>query len=183
MRRVVLLALLALALPIAAAADTFDYANAGTVSGGTAILSGSATNGGSLSLTSALTAVVDTTTNANVCGNGGAACNGWVSVTTGSLSSCSSGLCFTGGTLSITDNGKTVFSGTFSGTVTVANGFVIVNGTVGGVAGSTQIVFKLGSSAGTISGDTIVTPEPGTLGLLGTGLLGLAGIVRRKLRG
>jgi PEP-CTERM motif len=36
--------------------------------------------------------------------------------------------------------------------------------------------------AGGISGDTIVTPEPGTLGLLGTGLVGLAGIVRRKLR-
>jgi hypothetical protein len=35
---------------------------------------------------------------------------------------------------------------------------------------------------GTVSGDTIVTPEPGTLGLLGTGLVGLAGIVRRKLR-
>jgi hypothetical protein len=27
---------------------------------------------------------------------------------------------------------------------------------------------------------TLTTPEPGTLGLLGTGLLGLAGIFRRK---
>lgn len=178
MRRVVLLAVLALALPVAALADTFDYANLGTVSGGTAFISGTATT--SLSLTSSLTGILDTTTNVNVCGNGsGTACNGWVSVTTGAISGGS----FTGGTLTITNNGKTLFSGTFSGTVMVSGGFTIVSGTVGGVAGSTQITFKLGNPAASISGDTIVTPEPGTLGLLGTGLVGLAGIVRRKLRG
>lgn len=184
MRRVVLLAVLALALPVAAMADTIDYANLGTVSGGTAILSGSAVSGGSLSLSSALSGVLDTTTNVNICGNGGGtACNGMVTVTTGMLSSCSSGLCFSGGTLTITNNGKTLFSGTFSGTVMTVGSQTFVNGTVSGIAGSTQLVFKLGSSTGSISGDTIVTPEPGTLGLLGTGLIGLAGIVRRKLRG
>ena len=39
------------------------------------------------------------------------------------------------------------------------------------------------SAGGFVSGDTIVTPEPGTLGLLGTGLVGLAGVIRRKVRG
>lgn len=180
MRRVVLLALLALALPIAAAADSFEYANFGTVNSGTASISGSATVGSTLSLTSQLTLIADLNTGTSQSG-----ALGWVNVTTGKLSSCASGLCFTGGTLSITNStGHTLFAGTFTGVGTVmsAGGFTFINATVMTTAGTTQNVqFKLGG--GTISGDTIVTPEPGTLGLLGTGLIGLAGIVRRKLRG
>src|SRR5437868_11123896 len=56
MRRVVLLAVLALALPVAAFADSVtDYATFGTTSAGTATWSGiPATAGGTISVTSAL---------------------------------------------------------------------------------------------------------------------------------
>jgi hypothetical protein len=178
MRRLVLLSLLALALPTAALADTIDYGNLGSIGGGTAIISGSATAGSTYSLTSQLVSVLDVNTNAQSMG-----ALGWVTVTTGSLSTCPAGLCFTGGTLTIkSTGGATLFSGTFTGgTVSTMNGFTFVQATVGTAAGTGQITFGVGRN-GTVSGDTIVTPEPGTLGLLGTGLVGLAGIVRRKMR-
>ena len=48
-----------------------------------------------------------------------------------------------------------------------------------------KVMSKLGQKVtvnAKVSGDTIVTPEPGTLGLLGTGLVGIAGLVRRKFK-
>jgi hypothetical protein len=165
MRRVILLALLAIALPTAAMAGTIgtnDYTNFGTVLGGTATVTGSATT--SLTISSELTGINGTFGNL-----------GTVTVTTGAIS----GGTFTGGTLTITNaSNVTLFSGTFtSGTVSVIAGNTYVTYQMGGIVGGFQL-----TNGNIVSGDTIVTPEPGTLGLLGTGLVGLAGIVRRKLR-
>jgi len=176
MRRVVLLAVLALALPTAALADSFDYVNVGAI-GSTATVTGSATAGGSLTVSSQLTQIIDLTTNVIT------PATGTVTVSTGTLALTATPGVFTfaGGSITIVSGSNTLFSGTFSsGTVLALGGgqFSLTAMTTGGVAFTTQL-----DARGAISGDTIVTPEPGTLGLLGTGLVGLAGIVRRKLRG
>src|SRR5207244_10879489 len=93
MRRVVLLAVLALALPVAAFADSVtDYSTFGTTSAGTATWSGiPATAGGTISVTSALFAINNVSQPAG----------GTISLTTGTLTAVTGGFTFTGGMIGI----------------------------------------------------------------------------------
>jgi hypothetical protein len=200
MKRTVLLALLVLALPLAAfAGSSVDFTN----SGGT--LTG--TNAGMTLTGSVLIAVNGLNGGGLITGNN----LGSVSFSTGALltGSLQTGGTFAGGgSFVITGNGTngipngTIFSGTFSGPVTwtlvtLPNGTHnytltgVVSGSLLGFSTSgvtVQLTVNTGKGyfngwTSISSGDTnIVVPEPGTLGLLGTGLVGIAGLIRRKLK-
>lgn len=199
MQRSLLLVLLALALPMAAfASSSVDFTNSsGTLSGTTAglSLSGSeliAVKGLGLGL---------------VTGNLGTLTFSTAALNSGSLQM--GGTFLAGGTFVVTSNGSnglpsgTLFNGSFSGPVTwtlvtLANGThnYTLSGSLSGtwMGGSTvdgatiQLTINTGKgffngSTTISSGDTNLTvPEPGSLTLLGTGFVGLAGVLRRKLK-
>jgi hypothetical protein len=100
------------------------------------------------------------------------------------------------GTLSFELNGGSLFTGTLSNitltTLSHEPNMVILSGSLGGGGQVTLIIDVntslsgfMGTEPGTLSAgeafNTAVTPEPGTMLLFGSGLLLVAGVLRRKL--
>lgn len=196
MRRVLVLALLALALPMAAWADGIDLVNKfGSISISAA---GITSTGSQLKQFNGVVAAPGHSLG-SVSFSTGALIGGSI-LTGGTFSDVGSSFVVIGKGPQVPHKG-TIFSGAFvgpvswtlvsqsgqsltytlSGTIqgTLWNGR-FVTGTTTQTIVSTNGQIALGIGHIRVGNTGILTPEPGTLGLLGTGLVAIAGMLRRK---
>ena len=201
MKKVLLLTALLLALPFAAfAGSSVDFTNGGGTLSGTN--SGLTLTGSTLIAANGLGGGLITGSNLGTVSFSTGALSG------GTLQM---GATFAaGGSFSITGNGTggipngVIFNGSFTGPVTwtlvtLANGthnYTLtgsLTGTwyAGGTVNGATVQLTINTGHGFFNGQTTVSsgdtnfttvPEPGTLSLLGTGLIAVGGVVRRKLR-
>ena len=195
---ILLCALACLMIPAASFADSsVDFSN----SGGT--LAGSS---GGLTLSGSTLVAIIQGGSPKVTGD-----LGTVTFSTGALtgSLTMGGTFAAGGSFTVTGNGTngvpngTLFSGSFSGPVTwslltLSNGThsYTLTGTLTGTADGASVAgvtvqLTVNTGKGFFNGSTMISggdttivgsvPEPSTVAMLGTGLLGLAGMLRRKL--
>jgi hypothetical protein len=201
MKRMFWLLALTLALPVAALGSSVDFTNSGgTLSGSTAGLSLSG---------SELIAVTGLNGMGLVTGNLGSVTLSTGALSSGTLAM--GGTFAAGGSFVIKGNGTngipnvTIFNGSFSGPVTwsllnvgtlheyTLSGAVTGTWFTGQTANGATIQLTIPVGTGFFNGSTkissgdnnisiTVSPEPGSLTFVGTGLVGLAGMLRRKLR-
>jgi hypothetical protein len=206
MGRVVWMVLLALVLPLSAVADSSNQVDFGNT-GGT--LTGS--NAGMTLSGSTLTSVVNYNGSGTITGDLGSLSFSTGGLISGNLQTgaiFAGGGSFqiaTNGTNGLPDG--VIFNGSFSGNVSwqlftvsglkeytltgpISGILVEGNQNIAVVGLTVQLTVSVGKGSTDLisitiaSGNTNLTPvpEPGTLGLLGTGLLGIAALVRQKLK-
>jgi hypothetical protein len=200
-KKVLLLAALVLALPFAAlAGSSVDFTNSGGTLSGTN--SGLTLTGSTLIAANGLGGGLITGSNLGTVSFSTGTLNGGTLQMGGTFAA--------GGAFSITGNGTggipngVIFNGSFTGPVTWTL-ITLGNGThnytltgsltgtwyAGGTVNGATVQLTITTGHGFFTGQTTVSsgdtnfttvPEPGTLSLLGTGLIAVGGIVRRKVR-